>query len=863
MRKKTKGLSIVVVISIAAIVLATSAGVAQASEWQEPHPNASSGAHYEHVGGMVEEGSDVSNASPVRHSKVIYGQNLSAKTIPEQVVLTEEDNGSSVNVYKGQELIIELESNPSTGYRWEIREIDKSIFRLSGIEFGKPETDLLGAPQKQVFRFEVIAKGETIIRLVYWRPWEKIPIYPYSVNVKSELTTVSIQPPEKTKDGSMTPVKRFASVELTKEGPKTYFGPNAKIRPSTGIEKQLQNVKSWTTVMTEDFEWDFPGTKWNLLGNPTWDETNYRAYSGSQSGYCADGGSSRVDPPGPYPNNMHAEMIYGPFDLSDAKDAKLFFNHWSEIEGSYDRLFVGASVNNHVFYGEAYSGDWKDHCGGWCPGYFDLTDVYVLGNLCGYKNVWIAFVFSSDDSITYEGTYLDDIILSKDTWVPPALPTSFDWRAMGGVTPIKDQGACGSCWAFGTVCPLEANIKIKDGVTVDLSEQFLVSCNVEPSMWGCDGGWWAHDYHWNKVAPGNSEAGAVLESEFPYQASDVPCCGSCPYSHPYKLSSWSCLGKTGTPPDCCTGSILPINEIKEAIMTYGPISAGVCIGPDFQDYTGGIFETDQYCWGGINHAVCLVGWDDTQGNNGVWILRNSWREGWGENGYMRIGYGIASVGQCANYIIYAPPHFEYSGPTWLHGELCDSSYPLTGDWDDDSRTDVAAYYPGDGNWEVALSTGSNFVYTGPTWLHGELYESSYPYRSSYPLAGDWNGDGRTDILVYYPDDGNWEVALSTGSNFVYSGNWLGGQLYRSSYPLAGDWNGDGRTDLLVYYPGDGNWEVALSTGSNFVYSGNWLGGQLYDSSYPLAGDWNDDDRTDILAYYPDGGNWEVALSTSG
>ena len=68
MKEKTKKVSIVVLISIAAIVLVTSVGVAQASEWQELHPNASSGTHYEHVGGMIEEGSEVANASPDRHS---------------------------------------------------------------------------------------------------------------------------------------------------------------------------------------------------------------------------------------------------------------------------------------------------------------------------------------------------------------------------------------------------------------------------------------------------------------------------------------------------------------------------------------------------------------------------------------------------------------------------------------------------------------------------------------------------------------------------------------------------------------------------------------------------------------------------
>ena len=73
------------------------------------------------------------------------------------------------------------------------------------------------------------------------------------------------------------------------------------------------------------------------------------------------------------------------------------------------------------------------------------------------------------------------------------LPASFDWRDLGGVTPVKNQASCGSCWAFSTVAPLECAIKIHDGVTVDLSEQWLVRCNREG--WGCDGGFYAHDYH--------------------------------------------------------------------------------------------------------------------------------------------------------------------------------------------------------------------------------------------------------------------------------------------------------------------------------------------------------------------------------
>jgi len=224
------------------------------------------------------------------------------------------------------------------------------------------------------------------------------------------------------------------------------------------------------------------------------------------------------------------------------------------------------------------------------------------------------------------------------------LPEAFNWCDNGGCTPIRNQGACGSCWAFGTVAPLESNIKIKNGVEENLAEQYLVSCNT--NGWSCDGGWWAHDYHWWKMPPSESEAGAVLEEEFPYQADDVPCCGPCPFSHPYELDSWNWVGEgSGVP---------PVADLKQAIYTYGPVSAAICAGSAFGSYGGGIFETDETCAFNVNHAVVLVGWDDNQGTNGVWILRNSWGTGWGESGYMRIGYEVSNVGYSANYIVYTP-----------------------------------------------------------------------------------------------------------------------------------------------------------------------------------------------------------------
>ena len=233
-------------------------------------------------------------------------------------------------------------------------------------------------------------------------------------------------------------------------------------------------------------------------------------------------------------------------------------------------------------------------------------------------------------------------VFDNDLAPTPTLPEKWDWREQGGVTPVKDQGQCGSCWAFATVGPLESAIKIKTGQNVDLSEQWLVSCNRDG--WGCDGGWWAHEYHAGLIGKCGG-TGAVLEEYFPYVAYDQPCSG--PYPHDYLLVdndgdgySWEFIGGEG--------SIPSVEKIKQAIYTYGPVSAAVYVDIAFQMYTGGVFNGDGD--GQVNHAIVLVGWDDTKGKNGVWILRNSWGTGWGENGYMYIEYGCNRVGYAACYI---------------------------------------------------------------------------------------------------------------------------------------------------------------------------------------------------------------------
>ncbi len=217
------------------------------------------------------------------------------------------------------------------------------------------------------------------------------------------------------------------------------------------------------------------------------------------------------------------------------------------------------------------------------------------------------------------------------------LPVAFDWRAETGCPPVRDQGGCGSCWSFATVGALECNILIRDDDTVDLSEQWLVSCNQ--SGYSCWGGWWAHHYHHGSPdACGGT--GAVLEADYPYVAADVQC--GCPYPHAYVLEGWGYVAGSNRVP--------AVEELKQAIYDYGPVAVAVYAGDAFTAYTGGIFNADaDYT---VNHGVVLVGWDDNSGN-GYWILRNSWGTGWGEGGYMRIAYGCSRVGFGASYVYYS------------------------------------------------------------------------------------------------------------------------------------------------------------------------------------------------------------------
>lgn len=202
------------------------------------------------------------------------------------------------------------------------------------------------------------------------------------------------------------------------------------------------------------------------------------------------------------------------------------------------------------------------------------------------------------------------------------LPERFDWRDTNGVSPVKNQGSCGSCWAFGTAAVMESLVQIKTGRVVDFSEQQLVSC--QPDYGSCSGGYFAFGFY--------KKQGANYEDDFKYSARNVSCKTSAPKHH--KITTFAYVGTSGRSPTT--------QEIKSAIHDYGPVAVTISATNAMMGYAGGIFNACSTAY--TNHIVTLVGWDD---RDQVWIVKNSWGTRWGEAGYMRIKYTDRNGRKCS------------------------------------------------------------------------------------------------------------------------------------------------------------------------------------------------------------------------
>ncbi|ONK72519.1 uncharacterized protein A4U43_C04F20260 [Asparagus officinalis] len=198
-----------------------------------------------------------------------------------------------------------------------------------------------------------------------------------------------------------------------------------------------------------------------------------------------------------------------------------------------------------------------------------------------------------------------------------SLPASVDWRAKGAVTGIKDQGQCGSCWAFSTVVGVEGINKIKTNELVSLSEQQLIDCDTSYNQ-GCNGG--LMDYAYDYV---QKNGGLTSEESYPYMEEQETC------------SEKSPVVTIDGHQD------VPANDevaLMKAVANQ-PISIAIeASGMAFQFYSEGVFTGD--CGTELDHGVGLVGYGATRDGTKYWIVKNSWGESWGEKGYVRMERGI-------------------------------------------------------------------------------------------------------------------------------------------------------------------------------------------------------------------------------
>ncbi|HOO76489.1 MAG TPA: C1 family peptidase [bacterium] len=244
------------------------------------------------------------------------------------------------------------------------------------------------------------------------------------------------------------------------------------------------------------------------------------------------------------------------------------------------------------------------------------------------------------------------------------LPTAFSWADYDALTPVRDQGyVCAGGWAFAMGGVVESLFKMSYGLDLDISEQWIIECNT--LGYDCipsHDAYFCYQFLCDQPAL-DGEAGIVPESEFFYADTDVlPCSTNYPYLKVGRLDSFLLVGDDGDLSD----PEPRVEDIKRAIYETGPVS--VMLGADiyFSGYSGGIFDYDIREPEAVQ-AVVLYGWDDSQGDHGVWFLRNSFGTGWGEpmsystgispgpdRGYMRIAYGASRVGIDAQYAEFQP-----------------------------------------------------------------------------------------------------------------------------------------------------------------------------------------------------------------
>jgi len=213
---------------------------------------------------------------------------------------------------------------------------------------------------------------------------------------------------------------------------------------------------------------------------------------------------------------------------------------------------------------------------------------------------------------------------------------SIDWRTKGVVTPVKNQGSCGSCWAFGTTGAVESHWAISTGKLLSLSEQQLVDCAGAFSNMGCNGGLPSQAFEYIKHT-----GGIELGTDYVYTGRD----GSC------RFNVAKVAARVTGEVNITEGAE---SELFDAVTNSGPVAIAFQVVSDFQSYRSGVYDSTR-CKSGpmdVNHAVLVVGYNtDASSGKPYWIVKNSWGTSFGIAGYFNMvrNKNMCGISTCASF----------------------------------------------------------------------------------------------------------------------------------------------------------------------------------------------------------------------
>ena len=264
-----------------------------------------------------------------------------------------------------------------------------------------------------------------------------------------------------------------------------------------------------------------------------------------------------------------------------------------------------------------------------------------------------------------------------------------DWRTMGGTTPAKNQGGCGSCWDFAAVGQLEGHVKIYEDREEDLSEQQIMDCN--PWDRGCNGGWAGTAYYTME------NYGMVREICYPYLAGDGYPCTETSCEPIAWIANYIAIGDR-------------VDDIKEALLD-GPVYASMDIVDRMYDYSSGCFSWEDEVTGG--HAVVIVGWNDNEcGGEGAWIIKNSWGLGWGQDGFGYIKWGNNRINNGVYQISYQTTDIYVNVITPNGGDVLAVGEDYEIEWS------TSRAIPDSVSILLSVDSGDSYEYTIATGLAG-------------------------------------------------------------------------------------------------------------------------------------------------